>query len=272
MEAKPHAEWHPMLQDPTGSRAGKPRTAGKTMVIDKGLGIRAYEDLLETSGAYIDMIKLGFGTSVLYSRKALLEKIAIAKQNGIAIMPGGTFLEVAITKGLVASFFQSVTKLGFTAIEVSDGTIDMNRRLRSELIIRGLDEGLEVYTEYGKKMWGSQIEIEDFLETVHTDISLGAAHVTVEGRESGIGVGIFDENGECKEDEIDLVIKNVPSPDCLMWEAPLKSQQTQLILKLGPDIHLGNIAPEEVIALEALRRGLRSDTMKLGMRTENHNK
>ncbi len=264
MEHSPQAEWHAMLSDPTGKRPAKPRQNGKTMVIDKGLGLCAFEDMIRTGGPYIDMIKLGFGTSALYDKNILNSKIAKAREVGIDILPGGTFLEVAVVKGLTASFFRTVRALGFTSIEVSDGTIAMNRTLRTDLIERAIDNGLKVVTEYGKKMWGSRIEIDEFVETVITDISLGAEHVTIEGRESGVGVGIFDENGDCLQEEVELVLRSVPSPYHLMWEAPLKSQQAQLVLSLGPDVNLGNIAPEEVIALEALRRGLRSDTMKLG--------
>nr|WP_313780229.1 phosphosulfolactate synthase [Paenibacillus larvae] len=60
--------------DPTGRRENKPRQRGRTMIIDKGLGLRAFEDLLETAGEYIDMIKLGFGTAALYPREVLQKK------------------------------------------------------------------------------------------------------------------------------------------------------------------------------------------------------
>ena len=91
--------------------------------------------------------------------------------------------------------------------------------------------------------------------------------VTIEARESGMGVGIFDHNGKCKDDELQRVLSAI-SGQQLLWEAPLKSQQVHLINMLGPNIHLGNIPPDELIALEALRRGLRSDTLSLGTRKD----
>ncbi|CAG7642308.1 Phosphosulfolactate synthase [Paenibacillus allorhizosphaerae] len=264
MEGRPPLQWSPQLNDPTGCRTTKPRNLGKTMVIDKGLGLHALEDLLETAGAYIDMLKIGFGTSPLYSTSFLEKKIEMAKANHITVYPGGTFLEVAIRQGAIKNFFDMVRGLGFNGLEVSDGTIEVSRKLRSELIVRGLDAGLTVITEYGKKCWGSTIELGELIETVTVDTSLGAELVTIEGRESGKGVGIFDDSGACKDAEIEQVLREVPSADVLLWEAPHKEQQVHLLHMLGTDIHLGNILPGDVISLEALRRGLRSDTLLLG--------
>ncbi len=264
MEVTSQLDWHPLLQDPTGRRMSKPRTRGKTMVIDKGLGLRAFEDLLQTSGEHIDMIKIGFGSSPLYPKQLLLNKIRLAKAHNLCIFPGGTFLEVAVSQDAVNSFFDMVAALGFSGIEVSDGTIDMDRKLRNELIKLGVGSGLSVYTEYGKKSFGSGIDIDELIDTVHLDMEYGASLITIEGRESGVGVGIYDEKGQCKDDDIRKVVKNVPNPHLVMWEAPNKAQQVHLLKTLGPDINLGNIAPEDIMSVESFRRGLRSDTFCLG--------
>ena len=50
------------------------------------------------------------------------------------------------------------------------------------------------------------------------------------------------------------------SVDQVVWEAPNKSQQTMFIKLIGANVNLGNIAPGEVVALEALRCGMRGDT------------
>ncbi|WP_159882217.1 phosphosulfolactate synthase [Paenibacillus puerhi] len=265
MEVSTPLQWHSQLGDPTGQRAGKPRTAGKTMVIDKGLGLHALEDLLQTAGPHMDMLKIGFGTSPLYETTLLRKKIEMAKASGLLIYPGGTFLEVAIVQQSVDHYMDMLAYLGFNGLEISDGTIEVPRSLRSELIRRGVDSGFTVITEYGKKGWGSTIELEELIETVLIDSELGAELVTIEGRESGRGVGIYDEKGDCRDEELDRVLSQVPSPDILLWEAPHKEQQVHLLKRLGPGIHLGNIAPAEVISLEALRRGLRSDTLSQSM-------
>ncbi|TBL79886.1 phosphosulfolactate synthase [Paenibacillus thalictri] len=267
MEVSSRLDWHPLLSDPTASRTAKPRALGKTMVIDKGLGLNAMLDLMETAADHIDFLKIGFGTSPLYKIKLLKNKIDHAKANDIIVYPGGTFLEVAIRQNNIDAFFDMVAFLGFNGLEVSDGTIELSRELRSELIERGVDAGLTVITEYGKKCWGSSIEIGELIETVAIDCSKGASLVTIEGRESGKGVGIYDENGDCKDEEISLVLQGVADSGRLLWEAPHKDQQVHLLTLLGTQINLGNIAPQDIISLEALRRGLRSDTLKLG-RTE----
>ncbi|GFZ98957.1 phosphosulfolactate synthase [Paenibacillus marchantiophytorum] len=267
MEVTSFLQWNPVLADPTGQRQAKPRTLGQTMVMDKGLGMYAFQDLLNTSSSHLDMIKLGFGTSPLYPQDLLKSKINLAKERGICVYPGGTFLEVAITQHAVDSFFDMIIALGFNGVEISNGTIDIDRKLRNELILRGMEEGLEVITEYGKKGWGSTIELEELIDTVMIDTEHGAKLVTIEARESGMGVGIFDQAGKCKDEELQKVLSSV-NGQLLLWEAPLKSQQVHLISMLGPDIHLGNISPDELIALEALRRGLRSDTLSLGTRKD----
>jgi phosphosulfolactate synthase len=148
---------------------------------------------------------------------------------------------------------------------VSDGTIDIERGLRSDLIREGIERGLNVVTEYGKKCWGSRIEVDDLIETIHLDSSCGASMVTVEGRESGAGVGFYDASGQAQDEEIMSVIRQLPDPQILLWETPHKSQQVQFLKILGADVNLGNIAPEDILSLEALRRGLRSDTFDIGI-------
>jgi len=252
--------WPAALHDPSGARSRKPRTAGRTMVIDKGLGLGAFEDLLQTSGEHIDIIKLGFGTACLYPLPTLLRKIALAGAFDIEIMPGGTFLEIAESRGETERFLKTVADIGFTGVEISEGTIDLGRLRRSELIREARALGLNVYTEFGKKKWGSRIEAEELAETIRIDLACGASMVTVEGRESGTGVGVYDEAGACREEEIGRVLECVEDRSKIMWETPRKDQQVYFLKRLGPQANLGNIAPEDVLSLEALRRGLRSDT------------
>jgi len=261
MESMREFEWNARLCDPSGRRAAKPRKNGLTMVIDKGIGLTAFSDLLKTSGEYIDIIKLGFGTPVLYPNEVLAEKIKLCREHRIKVMPGGTFLEVAVMNKMVDTYLETICRFGFTAVEVSDGTIQMERQQRNELIARCRSRGLTVYTEYGKKAFGSKLNTEELIRTIQADLSHGSELVTIEGRESGKGVGIYDEHGNCNGDLIGEVLERIPDPSLLLWEAPLKSQQVELINRLGPDANLGNIPPEDVLSLEALRRGLRSDTL-----------
>jgi len=263
----PRGAWPPALRDPAGERGGlrtegAARAGGKTMVIDRGVGWHAFCDLLDTAGDYIDIIKLGFGTSALYPEDLLLRKIAAARRRGIAVMPGGTLLEAAVRLGAVPGFFDAVCALGFDAVEVSEGTIELGRRRRTALIREARARGLTVFSEYGKKEAGSSVDPYELLATAEADWEAGAALVTIEARESGT-VGMFGVDGRPDRALFERIARLIPELHRIMWEAPRKEQQVFLIREAGPNVHLGNIAPGDVLTLEAMRRGLRNDTFML---------
>lgn len=247
---------------PEPGRTMKPRSKGFTMVLDKGLGTYAVTDLMETASDYVDSVKLTFGTSAFYDEATLRKKIEITKGAGVGIYPGGTFLEVAVLQGAYPAYLKRAKELGFTAIEVSDGTMDMSVAVRADCIKRALDAGFEVVTEVGKKSPDEKVAVREMHELIAHDLGLGAKFVIVEAREGGKGVGIFDKSGAVDVSEVDEIIAGVEDVSKLMWEAPLKDQQQYLILRFGNNVSLGNIPTNDVLALEALRQGLRGDTLK----------
>ncbi|MDH7511623.1 MAG: phosphosulfolactate synthase [Clostridiales bacterium] len=254
--------WNGAFRIPCLGRSKKPRRTGLTMVIDKGLGIYFLKDLIQTAGDYIDIIKLTFGTSAFYERRLLKEKNELIVSSGIEVMPGGTFLEVAVWQKSLDAYLEKARDLGFSAVEVSDGTIEIDRPARKAAIKKSLDMGFKVITEVGKKDPKEAPPAELIHELIREDLDSGAFKVIIESREAGKGVGIFDQEGKTKEDEIDRILAAGTAVDDLIWEAPLKNQQQDLILRFGLNVNLGNIPPEEVLALEALRQGLRGDTLK----------
>ncbi|REK57500.1 MAG: phosphosulfolactate synthase [Thermobacillus sp.] len=272
MKLTPRGAWSPLLFDPVGERSGLradsadgldlKRSGGKTMVIDKGVGWHAYCDMIDAAGAYIDIIKLAFGTSVLYPTDLLLRKIGYARRNGITVIPGGTLLETAVRHDAASAFFDAVCALGFDGIEVSEGTIELGRRERTALIREGRARGLTVFAEFGKKEAGSAINPFALADAAEADWDAGASLVTIEARESGT-VGMFDGDGRPDPAVFEQIIKLITDTDRLMWEAPRKEQQVFLIRAAGPNVHLGNIAPGDVLTLEAMRRGLRNDTFMM---------
>jgi phosphosulfolactate synthase len=260
--------WQGAFRIPYPGRSQKPRTTGLTMVIDKGLGKHLLKDLIQCAGDYIDIIKLTFGTSAFYDKDVLKKKNDLITSSGIDVMPGGTFLEVAIWQKTLDAYLRRARKLGFSAIEVSDGTIEMNKRMRRDAIKQALDQGFKVITEVGKKDPGETLSMEVMHELIAEDITNGAFKVIIEAREAGRGVGIFDQEGKTKKDEIDRILSGVADVNALIWETPLKNQQQDLILRFGLNVNLGNIPPEEILALEALRQGVRGDTLKQAYQTE----
>ena len=258
--------WHGCIEPPVAGRTEKPRSTGITMILDKGLGIYATEDLVETAASYVDFVKFSFGTSAFYTKDVCIEKTEILTDAGIYVMPGGTFLEVAIWKNKYNDYLKQAKKLGFNAIEVSDGTIEINKETRTDAIKKAVDTGFCVLTEVGKKDPTEEIPVSAMHEIIASDLKNGAFKVIVEAREAGKGVGIFDKDGKVKEDEVDEILAGVDNPDNLLWEAPIKNQQEFLILKMGVNVSLGNIPPGDILALEALRQGLRGDTLKKAYR------
>ncbi len=254
--------WDGVIRMPVEGRTAKPRSAGLTMVIDKNVGPRQLEDLLDLAADYIDVIKLTFGTSAFYSDVLLKAKTERVRAAGVEIMPGGTFLEVAVWQGVVDAYLRRARDLGFTTIEVSDGTIDIDPATRADVIKRSLDRGFKVITEVGKKDPTDVVPVALMHELIGWDLATGASKVIIEAREAGKGVGIFDKDGKTRLDEMEAIVAGVADLGSLIWEAPLKNQQQDLILRFGPNVNLGNIPPEEILALEALRQGVRGDTLK----------
>lgn len=251
-----------VFEMPVPDRTVKPREDGVTMLIDKGLGLVATKDLLEMAGDYIDMLKLTFGTSAFITIDIVREKVDLLKSFNVWTMPGGTFMEVALWQRRYPEYLKRCEDIGFNAIEISDGTIEFDLKTRRDCIKRAIDMGFKVLTEVGKKNPNEKVALDLMYREIASDLECGASKVIVEAREAGKGVGIYDADGKVKQDEIDNIIAGVNDPSKLEWEAPIKNQQQHLILRFGTNVNLGNVSPADILALEALRCGLRGDTLK----------
>jgi phosphosulfolactate synthase len=255
--------WLDILDFPFKDRAQKPRTTGLTMVIDKGLGLTDTRDLMELASDYVDHLKLTFGTSAFYNTRLLRQKIELVKSYGVHIFPGGTFLELALLQGRILQYLDRARDLGFTGVEISDGTINIDEETRYNTIKLARTYGFDlVISEVGKKDPRDQVSTIPLYEQVNRDVDAGSDVVIVEGRESGEGVVIYDNQGNILEDEVSSMVEHVRDTSRLLWEAPQKKQQQELIMQFGPNINLGNVQPQDVLALEALRVGLRGDTLR----------
>jgi len=236
-------------------RGTKPRENGLTMVMDKGLSIRQAEDLVESSGNFVDIVKLGFGSS--YITNNLKKKLDVYRSSNIPVYFGGTLLEAFIARGRFEDYLKLVDKFKLTHAEVSDGSITIPHGEKLDYI-RRLSSHVTVVTEVGSKEEGIIIHPNKWIEMMESEIQAGAWKVIAEARESGT-VGIYRPNGKAHVVLINKIIARIP-PDRIIWETPNKSGQVYFIKLLGANANLGNIAPTEVIALESLRIGLRSDT------------
>ena len=234
---------------------GLQRDGGLTHVLDKGLGPRGWEDVLEMSGDYIDIVKLGWGTS--FVTKNLERKLEVLKEKPVVI--GGTFFEVVYVKGAFDDYKRWLQSLGLTHVEISDGTIEIPRERKLELIA-DFARDFTVLSEVGSKDSEVVFAPYEWVDWIKEEKEAGAWKVITEAREGGTS-GIFRSDGQMRTGLIAEIEHSIDFHD-LVWEAPTKSSQAWFIKHFGPSVNLGNIPPEEVIPLETLRLGLRGDTLK----------
>lgn len=239
-------------------RQDKPRTKGITMVIDKGMSIRETEDFLSVSAEYVDVVKLGWGTSVVTPN--LKEKLAVFANANMPVYFGGTLFEIFYVRRQLDDYCRMLEKFGIGSMEVSNGSVDieMDEKCR---IISQMAKNFTVFSEVGSKDAKKILAPYLWVEMMSAELAAGAQKVIAEARETGT-VGMFHADGGIRSDLIDEILHQVPA-EKILWEAPQKSQQVWFIKLLGHEVNLGNIPPNEAIPLETLRLGLRGDTFSM---------
>ncbi len=236
-------------------RTEKPRQVGLTMVMDKGLSTREAEDFLSVCGNYIDVIKLGWGTS--YVTPNLKEKLKLYKKAGIPTYLGGTLFEAFIVRGMFDEYVKVLEKYELDYAEVSDGSIELDHDLKCDFISK-LAKKVTVLSEVGSKDVDKIIPPYKWIKLMQEELEAGAWKVIGEAREAG-NVGLFRSTGEVRSGLVEEILTKIPFEN-IIWEAPQKAQQVWFIKLLGSNVNLGNIAPNEVVPLETIRIGLRGDT------------
>jgi phosphosulfolactate synthase len=234
---------------------GLGRHVGLTHVIDKGLGPRAWEDLLDVAGDHISIVKLGWGTA--YVTGNLERKLDVLREKPVVI--GGTFFEVVYLRDSLDEYKRWLAELGLTHVEISDGTVDIPRDQKLELIA-DFARDFTVLSEVGSKDPSVEFSVGEWTRWLNEELEAGAWKVITEAREGGTA-GIFDSSGGMRT-ELISEIANVVGPANIVFEAPTKAAQAWFVKQFGPSVNLGNIPPDEVIPLETLRLGLRGDTLK----------
>jgi phosphosulfolactate synthase len=239
------------------ARSEKPRERGITHVLDRGLSVAEVDGLMETSRGSVDIVKLGWGTALVTANlKPKLERYAA---HGIPVVLGGTLTEIAIKQGRVEGLVAWLHELGLRHVEISDGTIALEPEVKSHLI-RSLARDFTVLSEVGSKDADFIMAPYVWVEQIERDLEAGAWKVIAEARESGTA-GIYRADGEVRTGLIDEIVHAI-DVDRMIFEAPRREQQVWLLHRFGSECNLGNIAPEDVLSLETLRLGLRSDTVE----------
>jgi len=239
------------------ARAPKPRNRGLTHVMDKGLNLRDIEGLFDTAGEFVDIVKLGWGTS--YVTNNLEKKIALYRSFDTPVVCGGTLFEAVYAREKLDEFKAWLKEYRFSHVEISDGTIEIPRDRKLELIAE-FARDFVVLSEVGSKDASVNIAPYLWVQWMREELDAGAWKVIAEGREGGTA-GIYRPTGELRTGLVDEIEHSLDFHD-LIWEAPTKESQAWFVKHFGPEVNLGNIPPDEVIALETLRLGLRGDTLK----------
>jgi phosphosulfolactate synthase len=239
-------------------RFAKPRKEGITMVMDKGLTLEEARLFIENAVPHVDIVKLGFGTA--YVTPKLREKIELYQQAGLPVYFGGTLMEAFLIRNQFEDYISLCKEYDISYMEVSDGSITIPHDEKCKYIEQ-LSKIGTVLSEVGSKDAAHIIPPYKWIELMRAELSAGASWVIAEAREAG-NVGIYRGSGEVREGLVQEILTQIPG-EKILWEAPQKAQQLYFIELLGANVNLGNIAPSEIIALEAMRIGLRGDTFSL---------
>jgi phosphosulfolactate synthase len=244
-------------------RNQKPRTGGITMVMDKGLSVNEAENFLSVSHPHVDIIKLGFGTSFVTPN--LTDKLDVYRRYNIPVYFGGTLFEAFLIRNQFNDYIKVCQEFGISYMEVSDGSINIPHSEKCGYVEKLTKYGT-VLSEVGSKDAEHIIPPYKWIELMRAELNAGASYVIAEAREAGT-VGIYRGTGEVREGLVQEILTQIPK-EKIIWEAPQKGQQLYFIELLGCNVNLGNIAPNEVLPLEAMRIGLRADTFNLFLKNE----
>ncbi len=239
-------------------RKQKPRITGLTMVMDKGLSVNEAENFLSVSHPHVDIVKLGFGTSFVTPN--LKEKLAVYKSYNIPIYFGGTLFEAFLIRNQFEDYVAVCKEFEISYMEVSDGSITIPHAEKCGYIEKLTKYGA-VLSEVGSKDAKNIMPPYKWIQLMKAELDAGASYVIAEAREAG-NVGLYRDSGEVRQGLVNEILTQI-SEEKIIWEAPQKAQQLYFIELLGCNVNLGNIAPTEVIPLEAMRIGLRGDTFAL---------
>jgi phosphosulfolactate synthase len=244
-------------------RNPKPRAHGITMVMDKGLSIEEAKNFMSVAHPHVDIVKLGFGTSFVTPN--LKEKLEVYRAYNIPIYFGGTLFEAFLVRNQFNDYIAVCKDFGISYMEVSDGSITIPHTEKCGYIEKLTRYGT-VLSEVGSKDDTHIIPPYKWIELMRAELAAGASYVIAEAREAGT-VGIYRGTGEVREGLVQEILTQIPE-EKIIWEAPQKAQQLYFLELIGCNVNLGNIAPSEMIALEAMRIGLRGDTFHLYLNKE----
>ena len=241
-------------------RTVKPRQEGLTILIDNGVPTQSFIDVVDSCSHLIDLVKFGWCTSLV--TKDINQKIEHLVSTEVEFYFGGTLFEKAWQQNKLDSLYEYFKRYSCKYVEISNGTVDLTNHEKAKYI-SDFSQEFKVFSEVGYKSSERSLNLlpQYWIEYILEDLEAGAIKVITESRENGHS-GICSADGKLKCELVQEIL-SVVAPEFLIFEAPNKSLQTYFIKHLGSNVNLGNISFNDVIGLETLRLGLRSDTLTL---------
>lgn len=232
----------------------KPREEGLTYVTDK-LYSTNREDW-ELISPFVDVVKINGALPLLASDSSIAKKIKFYHDLEIHVSAGSTLAEYAIIQNSFDRYAKEASKLGFDILEIGENIVELSFEKKKKIhdISESLD--LEIQWKVGKQDPRHRLDIEDMITKIEEIVKLDSKKIILEANQ-GIGVGIYDEQGNIKWSQIGMITNKQP-PNKFIFEAPLESQQFALIAEFGERVNLSEIDMESVLSVESERRGVLS--------------
>ncbi len=238
-------------------RPEKPRTSGRTMVVDWGIGPHAQLDLLVSGGDYVDFAKVAVGISRLLPKDILIDKIRTYQNHQVEPFPGGQYFEYAEVQGKADLYIPAVCDAGYFWIEISDNLGAVTLDWKIKMIRQAVANHLHVFGEVGKKegLDSSNSLADDAsacLDAGADIILLEAAELINEDAATARAVEqVVQQNG------LDRIMFELPGP----WiegvnAALIHHVRRQIVDRYGNEVNVGNVDSADLISFEAYRCGL----------------
>lgn len=233
------------------------KVAGRTMILDR-LAYPA-ETINALDPSFNITVKIGWGIPYLLDRKVVVDRVSRYRSRGFNVSNGGTLLEIAYSKGRHMEALHELASAGFNTLEISEGVLDIPERIKRDLVDEARSLGMKLHLEVGRKNPTNQFSLDETVERMSRMLDFSPDTVIIEGRETGRNVEIYDANGSIKWDWVNRIVKEFDKHD-IMFEAPIETQQAELVIRLGADVNLGNVSLGSAFALTTQRLGFRGDT------------
>jgi phosphosulfolactate synthase (CoM biosynthesis protein A) len=245
-------------------REPKPRNRGVTEI--RGpyytpMGKRYLEDVLETMGAYIDVLKFAGGSFSLMPRQVVKALLDLCHRHNVMVSTGG-FIEHVLTLGpeAVNWYIEECRELGFDIIEVSSGFITIPTddwlRLVEKVQKAGLKAKPEVGIQFGAGGSTAEGELaaegtrdpEWAIQQAKRFIDAGAYMIMIESE------GITENVQTWRTDVVAKIIQalGLEKP---MFEAADPEVFAWYIKNYGAEVNLF-VDHSQIVQLECLRSGL----------------